>query len=267
MCRSLGRYGAVTTIVLLIAAGWAQGVYQPWDALIEDSWVFGHSTPSPRMYAVNSSVAYRVAFSPKKRNGGARGVNGLRFFAEGADHHVTGDMAGSFTVKTMGTEDYSAILMLVAIDTDTLPDEFALTLAGHAVDPHQEFVYYDPVSYDTGRPAGYYSETNPTAEPLSYLFDDGMVSLLAIEGLSFTADSPVTVPYAFEYLPGPAVFSVYGVGLDGQGDPYDIYHTNRGTEDLNDPGRGVSTFTVLPEPGSAVLLAWAAVMLLAKRRR
>ena len=65
-----------------------------------------------------------------------------------------------------------------------------------------------------------------------------------------------------ERYPGRAVFSVYGF-LDGG---TEIYHTNRGVDDLNDPGRGVSTFEVLPEPGTLVFLLCGAMGLWARRR-
>jgi len=259
----------VVTAGIFLAAGPARGAYQPWDSMVGDSWIFGNSTPAPRIYAVNSAVEYRVAFSTKKNNAGARGMNGLRFFEEAAAHHVTGDLAGSFTVQTMGGESYAALLVVVAIDAQSLPGQFGLTIAGHTFDPTQEFAYHDPTASDTGRPTGYYSQTSPTGSPISYLFDKGMVSVVAIEGLDFTKTTPSTVSYAFENLPGAAVFSVYGVDNDDQGLPFDIYHTNRGVEDLNDPGRGVSTFAVIPvpEPASLALIACVGAVLAVKRRR
>ena len=178
MFRSVMASHVVVAVAVLMLAGAARGAYKPWDDMTADSWIFGNSTPAPRMYAANSSVEYRVAFSPRKNNGGARGMNGMRFNAAEGANHVTSDLAGSFTVMTMGGENYSALLILVAIGADHLPGDFAFALAGHTFDPAEEFIYYDSADYDTGRPTGYYSQTDPTAEPVSYMSPSGMVSIV-----------------------------------------------------------------------------------------
>ena len=194
----------------------------------------------------------------------------VRFFGEPEGHHVATAQTGSFDVAVLGKNDrFGSVLVMVAIDADSLPADFALTLDGHTFDNTADFTYYDPAAlgYDAGRPAGYYSETNPVREEISHLFTKGMLTILAIENLDFTKAAPLTVNYAFENLPGAATFSLYGAGRDDAGALFDIYHTNRGSVDLNDANRGVSTFTVVPEPASMAILACAAVTLIRKRRR
>ncbi len=44
-------------------------------------------------------------------------------------------------------------------------------------------MHYDPnaLGYDTGRPSGLYWKTTPSTNPATYLFNQGMVSIYALE--------------------------------------------------------------------------------------
>ena len=115
--------------------------------------------------------------------------------------------------------------------------------------------------------------TNPTGEALTHIFDKGIVTVFAIEdivdaqGVGLASGSSKTFTYAFENLPGKAVFSVYGANVLDGGEMEEIYHTNRGTVDINNASKGVSTFTVVPEPTSITLLTCIAAALIGKRKR
>lgn len=186
-----------------------------------------------------------------KTDGTARGLNALQFSYDGTvAQRLAGPAAGSFQVSTGGTKSYSDLLVLVAIDATSLPSNFSLTMGGRTFDNANDFASYDPAAagYSAGRPGGYYSATNPTSEPLAYDFDKGMVTIMALPG--FGPSSPATVDYAFEGLPGKAVFSIY---TKVEGAAF-IYHTNRGVADNNLAGSVNSTFEVVPEPGTSAML-------------
>jgi hypothetical protein len=73
-----------------------------------------------------------------------------------------------------------------------------------------------------------------------------MVTVYGLSGMSSLAPGEsVNVDYAFDYLPGPVVLSVYGfIGTDPEPT---IYHTNKAFLDTNDPGgkkNTISTFAV-----------------------
>jgi len=150
----------------------------------------------------------------------------------------------------------------------TLTDDFALSLnviggAPWPFDPDQHFTHYDHPAYDTGRPSGYYSITSPPGEPVAYDFASGMLTVWAAQDVDLGPNGgTVGFDYAFENLPGRAVFSVYGldetVGW--------IYHTNRGLQDVNNPSKPVSTFEVLPEPATLALAAAGAALALGRKR-
>jgi len=166
---------------------------------------------------------------------------------------VSTEKVGSFVIANTGDENFfTDILLLIAIDADNLPDDFNMTINLQGQPPFDvndtDFVYYDD---PYGRPSGFHSVTDPNVEPISYAFDTGMVCIYGVSGLDAleptVADHPeyenrMTVEYSFDYLPAAVVFSVYGY-VAGDQDPT-IYHTNRGSMDLNNPTKIVSTFAV-----------------------
>ncbi len=266
---------ACVVCLLLCLTGVSRGVtapWTPWDALQGDAWLADSVTGESRldMYSVNNG-SYAVGFDYAKKDGSSRGMNSLQFSVGGSStgHMSSSALTGSFDVICGGTKTYSDLLVLVAIDSSTLPVDFSMSLglpgqAQYSFDQAADFCYYDPavLSYDAGRPSGYYSATNPTGSPLTYDFDSGMVSIYAFSGLSFDSATAMNIEYAFENLPGKAVFSVYAL-VDGASF---VYHTNRGVDDLNDGTAVVSTFEVLPEPATILLLSLGAVGLLRQRK-
>jgi hypothetical protein len=250
----------LAAVVVLGAGPALRADFIPWDPsyLTNDSWIlFPTTDPNglPRMHTVNDGD-FAVGFDQAKSNNSARGMNALKFSYGGgtAGHLSSTSLAGQFQVQAGGTQEFGSLLILVAIDSNFLPDEFAFSMGGRTFDPSADFGFYDPLfpkTYSAGRPSGYYSVTDPNAEPLSYCFDKGMVTIMGLSGLTLDGSHPLTVDYAFESLPGKAVFSVYGVvaGKDW------IYHTNRGMLDLNDSTSAVSTFEVVAEPGVVAIPA------------
>jgi hypothetical protein len=243
-------FRAALGLSVVLAAGvcpaWASFT-KPWDDLVADpnaNWIDPYSI---NMYAANNANAYRVMFSTARPDGGARGMNSLRFVDTADAHHVSTAMTGSVNVLATGGQAFSSVLVLVAIDVASLPAGFGLTMNGYACDPQADFCYYDGAAHAAGRPGGYYPATSPAYEPIAYNFNRGMVTVLA-----FTPDTPLdpthpfTLNYSFADLPAPAVFSVYGWPDGGT----EIYHTNRGLLD-NSVASTVSTFEVLPKPGDA----------------
>ena len=268
LSTTLLALGAVLGLSSAAGAG-----FTPWGALETDSWICFDSPPDPnqmiRMYSANAG-SYALGFDQAKNDNSARGMNALSFSYGGADtgHRGTHDQDGNFTVEAGGTKTYSDLLVLVAIDADSLPAEFSLSMGRqggtpYSFDPNADFGYYDPNTRYAGRPGGYYSVTDPNASPLSYCFDAGMVTIMAMTGLALDGSSPVTIHYEFKNLPGKAVFSLYAL-VDGKSH---IYHTNRGVPDKNDAGSAVSTFEVVPEPNLAVLLACGATALMRRKRK
>lgn len=240
----------------MLAAGVcpAQGALtKPWDDLVaipSANWIDPYFV---NLYAANNANAYPVMFSTAKDGGGARGMNSLKFVDSADAHHISRAAIGGVDVLATGGVPFSEVLVVIAIDAASLPDNFALSMNGYACDPQADFVFYDGTAHLWGRPSGYYPAeypggTDPTHEQIAYSFSSGMVTALA-----FTPDAllgqtnPFTLDYAFENLPGKAVFSVYGWPDGGT----EIYHTNRGEYDLNDPTRTVSTFEVQPLAGDA----------------
>ena len=189
---------------------------KPWDDLIADpdpSWIDPHSV---NMYAANVDESFPVMFGQARSDSGARGMNSIRFVDTSDAHHISRASTGSVDVLATGGVPFSDVLVLIAIDSASLPDNFAMTMNGYPCDPGADFVYYDGTAYAAGRPTGYYAPvTNPDREPIAYDFEAGMVTVLAFTDLTLDPTHPVTLDYAFENLPARAVFSAYAFPAGG----------------------------------------------------
>jgi hypothetical protein len=276
--RASARLGLVAGI-LLGSAAIAQAAFIPWDPLVKnpetgkEPWIaHPENAAQLTMYTVNGG-SYLVGFDqipPPPASQAAKGMKALGFSYGGSE---TGNLSSpmltdSFTVKTTGGVAMSDILLLIAIDTPSLPAGFGLTLTpsvgpAYTFSPAADFGYYDHPTWDTGRPSGYYGATSPTREDVAYDFSAGMVTVFALPGANLSSTSPITFNYAFTNLPGHAVFSVYGRASGSSL----IYHTNRAVPDGNPGGSAVSTFEVTPEPATLALAAFGAAALLARRTR
>jgi len=266
--KRIGVIFLLLTMSGLAEAGAGEtGQWRPWDPLINDSWIGPYTTTY--MYAVNTDQRYEIRFNDAPTSNVAKGMNALRFSAA-ADGESIGNFfstkkKNTFFVRNFGGhQDYSDILLLIAIDANALPDEFRLSLDVPKSNEEQvrlsaaDFVFYDHPDYDTYRPSGYYSDTDPTREALGYAFatndftyvfdsnsprrsfESGMVCIVAFSGLPLvTGGSAVEFNYLFEHLSATAVFSVYSY-KDGL-----IEHTNRALLDNNDATSGVSSFEVV----------------------
>jgi len=260
---------------IFFVSGISKGSFEPWDSLIEDSWI-GPSTIN--MYTANSEQIFTVRFNDAREDNIASGMKAFRFSltADGnsVGHLHSNLLTSSFFVRNFSGvdgsvgNDYSTFLLLVSIDANALSEDFFLALDVN--DPNywdvvldtNDFIYYQHPEYDTGRPSGYYSITDPNKEALGYSFDtsdfdyafdanskryafeSGMVCITVFSNVNLLRGGGfVQVDYQFEYLPGPVVFSIYGYrnGL--------IKHTNRALVDKNDPTAVVSTFEVVPVAG------------------
>ena len=176
--------------------------------------------------------------------------------------------SGSFSVVNTGdNRTFSGLLLLTAIDADALPGDFSMSLGvqgetPYVFDPLTDFAYYDPTGYDAGRPSGYYSETSPSRDEISYFFDRGMVTVFALDEVELPPlGGTAAIDFAFENLPGTAVFSVYGLD-ENMGW---IYHTNRALIDENRPSAPISTLEVVPEPSVLSLVTFGTVLLTRRR--
>lgn len=271
---------------------------QPWDPLVMytdpggagqwESWLRpSNQDPTLPLYTVNGGT-YGVGFDLQNKKGQASGMKALTFSYQGAStgHMVAQTPAGQFSVLNTGdNRTFTDLVLLVAIDADSLPATFAMSLglAGQAAGyDASDFVWYDPAAlgYLSGRPAGYFGETSPTREDLAYDFTAGMISLIALRGADLgpqvgSAPGEAVIDYAFTDLPGRAVFSVYGYD-DARGW---IYHTNRSTLETGNESTPISTFEVpatvepggrpIPEPMTLWLtgLAGCALIGYVRRRR
>jgi hypothetical protein len=256
----------VAGFVLLSAVVSVEAAFDPWDALVFNpaegsSWTDEDPTPA-KIYSVNGT-SYDMAF--KHTFSTAGGMNALLFRDGGGNttgHLKTNAWAGSFEILNTGDKkDLGNILIMVAIDADTLPQDFSLSLGEQGQVPYvfnnnDDFCAYDPVGYTTYRPSGYHWSTNPTQEGIGYDFDTGILTIYELPGVTIPKEGgSVTVEYAFTDLPGRAVFSVYG-----SQDSTLVKHTNRAIPDLTDPALPISTFEVVPEPcGIALLLLGAGI--------
>jgi hypothetical protein len=230
--------------------------YIPWDELTEDCWIDFFDGDNPNIYpanaqdAVDIDISYPIAFSQAGGGDKAKGMNALKFVHGGRTegNMVSTGLIGSFGIKNSGdTNTFTTILIVVAINAGSLDEDFTMRMNVQGQEPYtldvNDFCYYDNPN---GRPSGYYSVTDPNNEPLAYAFDKGMVMVYGLSGMSsLGVEESVNIDYAFDYLPGPAVFSVYGfIGTDPMPT---IYHTNKAFLDTNDQGgkkNKISTFAV-----------------------
>jgi hypothetical protein len=254
--KNLSR-GTVLSVCFLSFFQWASlpsaADYIPWDELTANSWIQFLGS-EPNMYPVNAAddagieTAYTISFVQKASGSKARGMNALKFIHGGSTtgHRVSKDKAGSFQITNTGDSNtFTDILLLMAIDADSLDPNFSMTLNLAGQTPYvidaNDFVYYDN---PYGRPSGFYSATNPNVEPVTYAFDTAMVTVYGVSGVTSLTPlgGTITVDYAFNDVPAPVVFSVYGyVATDPEPS---IYHTNRALIDVNNPTQAVSTFAV-----------------------
>ena len=289
-----GNILVVTVVVTALCSGQAFADFvKPWDDLVTDpldnepSWIGSGVT----VYTVNAGT-YTVGFdeSKSKNNYAAAGMNSVTFVYGGSNTgHLVGAPSGTFAVRNGKDNTFAELLLVIAVSAASLPGDFSCTITGpewtapgdpggtnsNARDLSDDFVWYNPAGYATGRPSGYYADfmdetvavegTDPDHEGFTYAFDNGMVTVFSLRGLSIgpyggTAD----IDYAFENLPGKAVFSVYAKLSDLDR----VKHTNRSTAD-NRGGTPVSTFEVkaVPEPCVTALLACGLPMLLVWRHK
>jgi len=265
---------------------------KPWDDLVTDavddepSWIGTGVT----VYTVNAGT-YRVGFdeAKSKNSYAAAGMNSVTFSYGGSNTgHLVGAMSDNVAVVNGGDNIFTDLVLVIAIDAPALPGNFHCSITGpewtapgdpagthsNARDLSDDFIWYDPSGYATGRPSGYYATftdnavvvtgTNPDHDRFAWDFDNGMVTVFALRGLSVgSKGGSATFEYAFENLPGKAVFSVYAKLSDLER----VKHTNRVLVDLanNDP---VSTFKVVPvpEPCSTALVVGGLVLLAGRRR-
>ena len=228
--------------------------YVPWHELSEDCWIQFLGDGDPNMYPVNAGddwdieASYPISFVQAASGNKARGMNALKFVHGGLMEGdlVSKDKAGSFQIINAGDSNvFTDLLLLIAIDADSLAADFSMTvnLAGedaYVLDVNDFVYYYGPY----GRPSGFYSLTDPNTEPISYAFDTAVVTVYGISGVTGldVLGGTITVDYAFAYVPAPVVFSIYGYVAD---DPEPtIYHTNRAFVDANNKSKKVSTFAV-----------------------
>ena len=264
MCegREMKRHETIRLLIsglllpaVLHAAG--AGTYKPWDQMTQDVWIDFFDDNDPNIYPANAAdsveiaSSYPIAFSQAGGGNKAKGMNALKFVHAGQSdgHMVSADPRGSFKIRNDGDNNaFTVVLVTVAINARQLEDDFRLSLNMEGRPPYrlgpQHFAY---CGNPLGRPSGYYRATDPNREGLTYAFESGMVMVYGVEGLSsgLAPGQEIVIEYAFDRLPGPAVFSVYAlVGTD----PYPtIYHTNKTLLDNKDPGgkkNTVSTFAV-----------------------
>jgi len=256
----------VSSSLLLFLAAMAQASFVPWDGLSSDNWMSGASNPA-NIYTVNGST-YTLGFGTTSPGAAAKGINAVQF-SDGVNN--TGrlkstNLTGVFDIDNTGGKNWTHVLLLVAIDADTLGQDFSFSLStdggfSYNFNPSTDFCVYNNPLYDTGRPSGYYSGTNPTSESVAYDFSTGMVTVFELPNIAIASGASLTIDYAFENLPGRAVFSAYAE----QGNSSTITHTNRAVTDLNDPTATVSTFEVVPEPMTLLLMTTGALILRRKR--
>jgi hypothetical protein len=262
----------VTCAVILACAASAHAGLIPWEPLGSDSWiVIDPGAVKPVIHTANGGD-YAMGFDVAAAGNKSRGMNALKFRYGGAStgHLVSQSLTGSFSVENTGNARiFRDVLLLVAIDAAALPADFAMSLgvsgqSAYTFNPAADIGYYDPATYSTGRPSGYYSGTSPKGEPVAYDFSRGIITVFAAQNVNLgPSGGSVTFNYSFTHLPGTAVFSVYGYDADIGW----TYHTNRAVVDANQPTAALSTFEVAPEPATLALLALGASCVFARRSR
>jgi hypothetical protein len=232
--------------------------FMPWGALeslegIGPNWLQSDEW-TEYLYTVNDK-AYALAFGLARSDGGPRGANALKFVQDGeaVGHHVAEQVQGSFEVANTGDNNtFEDLVIMVALDADQLNADFAFRMWTDAndslvtFDSARDFVWYDPcaLGYDTGRPSGIYGLTTPSYEPLTYLFNQGMITLYSFEQVNLEPGVSVRFHYDFDYLQTRAVFNVYG-SVNKKGETT-IYHTNRSVANPQNLEEQVTTFAVTP---------------------
>ncbi|MBW8015326.1 MAG: hypothetical protein FVQ82_04000 [Planctomycetes bacterium] len=233
---------------------------KPWDVLTENWWIDYADGDDPNLYPVNWQAdididkSYKISFLEESADGKARGMNALKFIHGGImeGHMVSRDMAGSFSIINTGASNrFTNIFILAAVADDNLGTDFSMSLnlqgqPAYVFDPNH-FAFYDG---DFGRPSGFYSDTEPNVETITYAHESAMVTVYGVSGmgdpLGYAGDplygNTINVEYSFSSLKAPVVFSVYGLA-PATGGP-EIYHTNRAFIDPNNTRKKVSTFAV-----------------------
>lgn len=248
--------------------------FVPWDPLVDDpnmgpGWLKSNLWAN-YIYTVNGD-AYQLAFGLARSDGGPRGMNALKFSVgeEHIGHLETEDQEGSFEILNTGDNNtFEDLLLLVTVEGQSLGPDFGLRIAPdcneivndlstcdavYSFDPNADFVFYDPnaLGYDTGRPSGLYWKTTPVYEPLTYLFDRGMVTVYGLQQVKLPPNGgSVRVFYDFDNLNSAAVFSVYGSikkkdKTTGE-TSVTVYHSNRAVANADNPLEENSTFAVIP---------------------
>ena len=247
--------------------------WQPWDELVSDSWIGPAVTT--QMYPFNTANTWTIEFKDAALTGPqayqAKGMNALRFDYQGQNtgHLFTRACSGGFAVRNFSSDKtYHEFLLLVVVKDETLPDNFAFSLSAHepnqwdATLDRQDFIFYHQPSYDTGRPSGYYSVTDPNSEPLASVFDiadlrdrvdpngprrdfnSAMVSLVELNQVTLApGGGSVVVYYQLDHLTVPATIYIYS------GQNHIVNLTNRAVIDNHNPAEPISTLEFIPLPG------------------
>ena len=259
-----------TVLVFANALSMVRADFVPWDALMGDSWI--ETATSPTQLFTANGTAYDLRLGQAKSNGAARAMNSMTF-SDGIINigHINSiEQSGSFYIDNTGGQDYTNLVLMVAMETDILPGDFALSLNVRSQDYNfstiDDFVYYNHPEYDAGRPSGYYSATDPAADQIAYDFESGMLSIMDLTCVSPANPLPgggslLEINYSFENLPARAVFSAYAAQFSST----ELTHTNRALVDNNDPIANISTFEVIPEPSSLLILALGSSVLLRRK--
>jgi hypothetical protein len=267
------RFGlSLVVLIIFWSSSCRSAPFVPWDPLVRvsnpyphiesnESWIY-MGQERMRMYTVNGG-AYEVGFdiADSGDNYKSRGMNSLKFRVgdHNTGHLTSSEKMGSFLVENTGdNRTFSDLLLMVVVDAEE-PD-FELELARdcnsvdcdgiyeYAFDEANDFSFYDPevLGYLTGRPSGYYSATDPNAEPLTYFFKKGLVSIYAFEDVNLASlGGSIRIHYRFKRLRHSVVFSVYGYDSNLKPEGW-VYHTNRAFPDVNKPSKLISTLAVLP---------------------